>query len=159
MVQDVVPNPDTDWDKSVVGVEVEAGTFAVTREQIAAFVAAVGETNPLYTDDEAARAQGYRGMIAPPTFCGIFRVRAGLDAKVTYGNNGFHAGQHFDFFEPIYVGDVITAKQKVADIYAKTGRTGTMVFAVRDTTFYNQEGRLVAHIENSSVRRFVQRGD
>ena len=34
---------------------------------IAAFAAAVGATDPVHTDAEAARAAGYRDVIAPPT--------------------------------------------------------------------------------------------
>lgn len=153
------PNQRLEWNKSVIGVEVDAGTFTVTREQILAFVAATGDTNPLFTDDEVARAQGYRGILAPPTFFTTFRTAAGLDPKVTYGDTGFHAGQDYEFLEPIYIGDTITAKAKVRDVYAKTGRTGTMVFTARETAYYNQEGRLVARTESSMVRRFVQRGD
>lgn len=157
MAEGAVTNETLEYDRSVIGVEVEVGQFTVTREQIETFVEVMGETNPVYTDDEAAKANGYRGIIAPPTFFTVFRTQGGLDPKVKFGNTGFHAGQEFEFVEPLYVGDKIIAKAVVKDVYAKTGRTGTMVFTVSETAYYNQDGRKVARIENSMVRRFVER--
>ncbi len=159
MAEPVVTNDSLEYDRSVIGVEVEVGTFEVTQEQVLKFVAATGEANPIYTDAEAARAQGYRNIVAPPTFFTTFRTRGGLDPKVKFGNTAFHAGQHCDFIEPLQVGDRISAKAKVLEVFAKTGRTGTMVFSVSETAYYNQEGRQVARIENSMVRRMMERGD
>ncbi|MBI4497593.1 MAG: MaoC family dehydratase N-terminal domain-containing protein [Chloroflexi bacterium] len=159
MADKVTSNTELDYDRSVIGVEVEVGTFPVPRDQIVAFAVVVGETNPLYLDDDAARAQGFRGVVAPPTFYTVFPLEGGLDPKVTFGNTGFNAGQHCEFLEPIQAGDTITARTKVADVFAKTGRTGTMAFIVRETSFYNQEGRLVVRVEHFYVRRNLERDD
>ena len=45
-----------------------SGPYAVDAASLAAFAAAVGTTDPVHTDPEAARAAGYRDVIAPPTF-------------------------------------------------------------------------------------------
>lgn len=142
-----------EFDRSVLGVEVDVGTFEVTKEQIVAFAQAVGETNPLFLDEAAAKAGPYGGLIAPPTFYSVFRTGSGLDPKVTFGTTGFNAGQHCEFFEPIRHGDVISARIQVADVYQKTGRTGSMVFILRRTTFSNQRGQKVAMVEQTYVRR------
>ena len=39
------------FDRSAVGIEVDAGVIPVTREAIANYCAALEETNPLWTDD------------------------------------------------------------------------------------------------------------
>lgn len=159
MADELAPNERFEWDTSVIGVEVEVGTYTVTREQILAYVEALGETNPLYQDETAARARGYRDIIAPPMFYSVFRTAGGLDPKVIYGDSGFDAGRHCEFVAPIQAGDTITAKTKIADVYPKTGRSGTMVFTVRETSYYNQDGRMVVRAQSTNVRRFVQRGD
>ena len=74
-----------EYDKSVVGVDVELGSFEITPEQVKAYCEALEETNPLYAD----------GTLAPP---GIFSSVSfgrgqGLDAKVQFGNASFMAGQ------------------------------------------------------------------
>ena len=44
-----------DFDRSVLGVDVDIGSYQVTKEEIIAYARALGETNPLYVDEEAAR--------------------------------------------------------------------------------------------------------
>ena len=42
--------------------------YEVGREKIREFATAIGDTNPAYTDPEAAKALGHPDVIAPPTF-------------------------------------------------------------------------------------------
>ena len=150
---DVNPTDAIDFDRSVIGVDVEVGTHEAVKEKMIAYAKALGETNPLYLDEEAAKAGPYGTIIAPPLFYNILSLRPGLDPKVNFGTTGFDAGQHVEFFEPIRAGDTISAKTQVADVYAKTGRTGTMVFTVRRTTFTNQNGEDTVVVDRISVRR------
>lgn len=150
---DANPTDTIDFDRSVVGVDVEVGTHQVSKEQMIAYAKAVGETNPLYLDEEAANAGPYGTIIAPPLFYNMLNLQPGLDPKVKFGTSGFDAGQHAEFFEPIRAGDTISAKTQVADVYAKTGRTGTMVFTVRRTTYTNQKGEKTVVVDRISVRR------
>ena len=150
---DANPTDTIDFDRSVVGVDVEVGTHHVSKEQMIAYAKAVGETNPLYLDEEAANAGPYGTIIAPPLFYNMLNLQPGLDPKVKFGTSGFDAGQHAEFLEPIRAGDTISAKTQVADVYAKTGRTGTMVFTVRRTTYTNQKGEKTVVVDRISVRR------
>ena len=57
-----------------------------------------------------------------------------------------------EFLEPIHVGDVLTAVSKVLDIYEKPGkRGGSMSFAVTETTYTNQKGRVVARAKHITI--------
>ncbi len=143
------------YDASVVGVEVETGRFEVTREHILAYCAAIGETNPLFTDDEAAKAGPHGGLIAPPAFYTSIRSGAGPDPKLVFGNTTFNAGQRGEFMAPIRPGDTITSHAKVHEVYEKTGRSGRMVFLVRRTTYKNQHHDVVAIADQSMVYRQV----
>ncbi len=137
-----------EYDKSVVGVDVELGSFEITPEQVKAYCQALDDTNPLYAD----------GALAPP---GIFssvsfgRGQA-LDAKVQFGNTTFMAGNRMEFHQPVRSGRTYHAKTQVKEVYSKTGRSGTMVFVVRRTEFTDEEGNLVAASEQSQVHREVQ---
>ncbi len=42
--------------------------YEVSRVKIAEFASAIGDSNPLYRDREAAQAAGHRDVPAPPTF-------------------------------------------------------------------------------------------
>ena len=69
------------------------------------------------------------------------------------GGGGMHAGEVIENLVPVYAGDVLTAKTALKDVYAKTGRTGTMVFVVWKTSFTNQRGEKVADVQESFMRR------
>jgi acyl dehydratase len=142
------------YDRSLYGKEHRAGPFEVTREIIRKFSHSIGETNPIYTDEVAAQAAGFRSLVAPPTLCTIFVRRVELpDIGLKFGKMRFHAGQRVQPRGPIVAGDFISASSHLKDVYAKTGRTGTMVFIVWETTFHNQKGEVVADIQESFATR------
>ena len=142
------------YDRSMLGVEHEVGSFSVTSEMIVSFARSTGESSPLYLDEEAARSSQHGGIIAPPTFCTIFV--AGIprpDIKLEFGDMGLFAGEAIECLEPVRPGDTLHATTKLKEVYPKTGRSGMMVFAVWQTRFTNQAGETVALVEESFVRR------
>jgi acyl dehydratase len=154
---EVNPTDAIDFDRSVIGVEVEVGTHEADKDRMIAYAKALGETNPLYLDEEAAKSGPYGAIIAPPLYYNMFSLQGGLDPNVKFGNTGFDGGQHVEFFQPIRAGDTISATTQVASVYAKTGRTGTMVFTVRRTTFTNQNGEKTSVMDRINVRRDIQK--
>jgi acyl dehydratase len=143
-----------EYNRSLHGKEHLAGPFEVTKEMIQSFSRSIGETGPIYTDETAARAAGYRGMVAPPTLCTIFIRRVELpDIGLKFGRLRFHAGQRIQPCAPVLAGDRITVSSHLKEVYPKTGRTGTMVFIVWESVFRNQEGEIVAYAQESSAVR------
>ena len=60
-----------------------------------------------------------------------------------------------ELLNPIRVGDTVTAKAQVKEVYSKTGRSGDMVFVVTKVTYRNQSDEPVMSMEHSFVRREV----
>ncbi len=141
---------DIEYDRSLLGVEHPIGSFPVTREMILGFLKA--------TADPALRHQGTASnaddLVAPPTFCNVFidGVRR-PDIKLTFGEVGLFASQAIENLAPIRPGDTLEARTKLQDVYAKTGRSGPMVFVVWETRFVNQDGVTVARVRDSFMRR------
>ena len=145
---------ELDYDRSLYGVEHKAGPLPVTQELIRAFTQGTGDTDPVFTEVAAARAAGYPDLMAPPSLCTIFVRQIELPSiNLKFGKNSMHAGQRLQSLAPIFAGDHLTASSHLKDVYAKTGRTGTMVFVVWETTFTNQDGKVVAQVEESFARR------
>ena len=145
---------ELEYNRSLYGVEHKAGPFPVTLDVIKSFTQGIGETNPIFIDEAAAKAAGYSGLVAPPTLCTIFVRQVKLpNVNVNFGKSGMHAGQKVRSIAPIVVGDKITASSHLKDVYAKTGRSCTMVFIVWETTFSNQHGQVVAEVQESFARR------
>ncbi len=143
-----------EFDESVIGQEFDRYTYDVTKEQIVEFSTSLGETDPLYTDESYAVDTPYGGIVAPPTFCVSFRSDAAMpDLKLNYGKRGFDGGKECRFIKPIRPGDRITGVDRIAEVYEKTGRSGSMIFIVRESEFTNQDGETVAVIRQSLIRR------
>ncbi len=143
-----------EYNRDLYGVEHQAGPFEITSELIQTFNRSVGESNPVFTDVDAARAAGYSGILAPPTFCTLLVRKVELpDIDLKFGSNRFHAGQRVQARAPIFAGDSITASSHLKEVYPKTGRSGTMVFVVWETTFRNQDGTVVADVQESYAAR------
>ena len=51
-----------------VGCRSEPVANVVEKGAVRKFAEAIGDPNPLYVDEEAAKASRYGGLIAPPTF-------------------------------------------------------------------------------------------
>ena len=130
--------------RAAIGVESEPRTSEVEKGAIIKFAEAIGDTNPIYNDEAAARESRYGGLIAPPTF--LRSMNPGplkVDARSPYSAN-LDGGSEWEYFEPVRPGDRITVTTKIADLYERAGRLGNMMFLVRETNYVNQFGNTVA---------------
>ena len=123
------------------------------RSSLRQYALAIGDFNPLYSDRDFALAHGLRDVMAPPTLiCDTWQyVDSDMDDRgdlIGRGPirelEGLRAGNEYEFFRPIHPDDVISAHWTVKEVYEKTGRTGSLVFQVIQTTFYNQADELLA---------------
>ena len=144
---------DIKFDRSQLGVEYPAGKFHITKEMILEYSRAVGETNPAFSDEEAAKKTRYGGLVAPPSFVQTLTSDTGRpDIRLEFGDIGAVASQALESVEAIRPGDVLESTVKLKEVYAKTGRSGTMVFVVWETTYTNQSRRKVAASRTTMLR-------
>lgn len=147
-------------DRKHLGVASEPRTIDVEKGQLRFFAKATGETNPIYVNEEAARAAGHPDIPAPPTF--LFSLHLGVPAKrgdIFDAENGIgvdmgrilHGEQQFTYHRPIYAGDRMTLTTTTADIYDKKG--GALEFVVQDTRAVNAKGELCAEMRVVTVVR------
>ena len=127
-----------------VGKTYEPTTYAVGREKIREYASAVGETDPLYFDVDAARGAGYSDVVAPPMFAVVYgaqSVAPGIldpDVGINFAMM-VHAGQEFAWGPLVVAGDEITTTASVKDISDRGG----MAFYVFETVSENQRGETV----------------
>jgi acyl dehydratase len=118
-------------------------TIEIEKGHIARFAEAVGDPNPIYQDETAARSAGHPRIPAPPTFATALRahdVREGLNID---WSRILHGEQEFRYERPLYAGDVLTLTQVLRDVYEKSGKSGVMDFLVLDTEAHDAAGTLV----------------
>src|SRR6266496_2556079 len=59
-----------------IGKQWPATTYEVGAEKVREFADAIGADNDVHRDHEAAKAAGYRDLVAPPMFCVVYSARA-----------------------------------------------------------------------------------
>jgi acyl dehydratase len=132
-------------------------TFAVGREHVRDFVAAVGggvpghvfsappeRAHPLTWDEDAARAGPHRGLVAPPGFAAAFALepfaRAISDPALALDVLRLvHGEQELEFLEPVRPGDVLTTEGEITRVDVRGAHDVLEV----TTTSVNQHGRTV----------------
>ena len=130
--------------QQAIGLEGSPVTTEVEKGAIIKFAQAIGDDNPVFNDDEAARESRYGGIIAPPTFLrSVASSRAELPFDFPF-NRRLDGGSDWEYFEPIRAGDRITAVSRIVDINERTGRMGLMIIMSTTTTYRNQFDQIVA---------------
>jgi acyl dehydratase len=143
-------------DRKFIGTSLPKAVLEIEKGRLRFFAKAIGETDPIYTDEVAAKAAGHLSLPAPPTF--IFAAELDADtlmpALKSIGVNldrMLHGEQRFTYFAPICAGDTITVDSKFTDIYDK--KNGALEFLVKESTVTNQHGKRVAEMRSVIVIR------
>lgn len=138
--------------QQAVGQESAPVTTEVEKGTIIRFAQAIGDDNPLFNDEAAARDSRYGGLIAPPTFLrsvGSLRPDLPFELPLTRMLDG---GSNWEYSHPVRPGDRITATSRITEIAERTGRLGAMVFMTVMFTYRNQLDQVVATQTNTSIR-------
>jgi len=117
-------------------------TATVEAGHLKRFTEAIGDHDPRWLKE------------APPTFLvALAPPSMHLAEAEEYGKGWLNGGNRFEYLEPVKVGDRITATGRVADVYEKTGSSGSLLFIIFETEYVNQHGRTVARLRGTGIRR------
>lgn len=133
-----------------VGKALEPIIYEVEAGAIRRFAEAVGDPNPAYWDEDYAAGTWHGKVIAPPGFFGWpvggdFQIPEDILVKfdVPY-RRVLNGGIDCEFHHPIHPGDVIVGSMKLSDLFEREGKRGRMLFVIIETTYRNQQGKVVA---------------
>jgi acyl dehydratase len=125
-------------NQALVGKEYPAIRYEVGREKLREFAESVGETDPIYHDEEAAHAAGHPDIPAVPTFPVVLTRRVGQkvyedpELGLDY-SRVVHGEQEFTYHRPIFAGDSLLAAGRVVAVQAK-GRHELLAIETSVTT-------------------------
>jgi acyl dehydratase len=159
-----------DEARAAIGSELGRAVGTVVQKEFQRWAAAVGDRNPLYFDEDYARANGYRDVVMPPMY--LAHVTGGVvdldelradGIPIRSGGSGsvqlprcprrMAGGDDITFLEPVYAGDVITSVRSLAGLEQKSGRSGDFVLMHFRTTYTRDDGVLVAEAASSLIAR------
>ena len=97
-------------DKKFIGAVLPKSVLEIEKGRLRFFAKATGETNPIYTDEAAAKTAGYASLPVPPTFIFAAELDANTlipmmqEMNVNLGRI-LHGEQKFSYLAPICAGD------------------------------------------------------
>ena len=128
--------------RAKIGVDGPPSEGTIEAGHVKRFVEAIGDPNPRWERE------------APPTFMVALAAAAPHLAEAEeYGKGWLNGGNRFEYLAPAMIGDRITATGHVADVYEKSGSTGTLLFIIFETNYVNQRGEKVATLRGTMIRR------
>ncbi len=131
-------------DRSLIGRESEPVVVEVEKGAIRRFAEAIGDPNPVYQDEQAAKAAGYAGLVAPPTFPVVLASNDRFRHSLDLGTRSIlHGEQQFEYGRPIVAGDRITVRSRVADVQERAGAGGPMDILVVEDEGRDDRGELM----------------
>lgn len=156
----------TDEMRATIGKRSEPRTHEVDKTSVRMFARAVGHTDPIFYDEEAAKAAGYRSLPCPPGYLGtpIFKPSAGNTGNAAQMmrqsgpqprrplNRVLNGGTEIEYFGDICAGDVLQAVSYTADMVERQGSIGEMLITTTKTEYTNQNGELVAISTGTGIR-------
>ncbi|MGX7741020.1 MaoC family dehydratase N-terminal domain-containing protein [Rhodopseudomonas parapalustris] len=144
-------------DQSAVGRRFTPVTAHVEAGRLRYFLDTLGETNPVYRDAAAAKAEGFVAQPIPPTYLFCLEM---LDNEKPFEfltalqidlGRVLHGEQSFTYHAPVMVGDTLTFSPQVTSVTDKKG--GAMTLIGVETTVTNQHGVHVADTTRTIVVR------
>lgn len=137
-----------------LGVAGESAAVEVEKGAVRKFALAIGETNPLYLDEEYAATTRFGGIVAPPTFVAALKAPGlpPLPEPPVLFTVYLHTDDLIQHYAPIRVGDVITSSPRLTDVFMKDGRAGEMLFTTFTYTMTNQRDAHVATLAWTEVQ-------
>ncbi|BBX26249.1 MaoC family dehydratase N-terminal domain-containing protein [Mycolicibacterium alvei] len=143
-------------DSGAIGTELPPTELTIDAGRLRFFAKTIGETDPVFTDVEAARAAGNPDLPVPPTF--LFSIELERPDPFDWVSNlgidlrhVLHGEQRFVYHATAYAGDTVTARPTIVDVYSKKG--GALEFVVKKTAVLHADGRLLADLESVLVVR------
>jgi len=146
--------PPEAWE--LVGRQIGPGKpLTICANDVERFCKVIGEDNPIFFDDEAARKSPYGSRPMPLTFP-LTRFESGDERSFhvpLHATRRVRGEDELIVLRPIKVGDVIRARTRLVGIEEKTGRSGRMVFLRFQTEYLLDNDEVAMIVRTTIVRR------
>jgi len=132
-----------------IGVEFDWAEFIIDKDAMVQWALACGETDERFIDPSHSDFQAHPSFT---THCMSGRLFPKNFPQIG-GGFGIDGGKTVTAHLPIRAGSKLTAVTTIADIFDKTGRSGTMVFIVQRMEFKDENGALVSTVDWKMIKK------
>ena len=151
--------------QSIIGQETspERNKFPISSEMAYDVADAIEDPYPLYVDERYANKSRFGAPMCPPLATwkdiapplGYFGAgqESHFQVPLPFNGYGFNGGSDWQFLRPPFINTWVTRQFKILDIFEKQGRSGSLVFIVRQETQTDQNGDTINLAKRVSIHR------
>jgi acyl dehydratase len=140
------------------GERSEAVSNVVEKDAVRKFAEAIGDPNPLYVNEEAAKASRYGRLLAPPTFPRTFEYGE-VEGIGPPGQRLIHGEHRIRYERPLFVGEEVSCSVEVTDYYEKEGQDGALGFLISERVGETlEEERIFSMLDTAIVTPAMREG-
>ncbi len=133
-----------------IGQRSEPVMNVVEKGAVRKFAEAIGDLNPLYMDEEVAKASRYGRLIAPPTFPRTFGYGE-IEGAGPPGQGFIHGEHQIRYERPLFVGEEVSCYVEFKDYYEKEGRGGALGFLISERVGEDTEGERIFTMLDTAI--------
>jgi hypothetical protein len=147
-----------------IGVEGATTTLEVDKTMVRLFARATGHVDPVYYDEDAAKAAGYRSLPCPPGYLGTPLYNPTGPRRDPTAQSGaqpsrplkriLNGGTEIEYFSDICAGDVLKSATHVADLEETKGSIGDMLIVTSKTVYKRASDDKVVAISTGKLIRY-----
>ena len=140
-----MPEQNLSFRRDLLGVDYPVMTIKIASEKVLAYCRLLGDENPLYTDLKDTPQKELKEVLVPATYLSSYvSAKRYPDIELDFPGVMVKGGQSIEMLKRVQAGEELDLKVHLKDVFTKTGRSGTMAFAVWKTTFSQKNGEVVA---------------
>lgn len=128
-----------------------------SKDAIRHFADGIGDTNPLFRDEEYAKKTKYSSIIAPGSY--LYTIQWVVPGSGMPGVHAWYSGGDWEWYRPVFAGDEFKPVGILRDVVVKEGRMaggGQIYIDYDDGIYINQRGEITAKELHHTV--WVDRG-
>ena len=115
--------------------------YEIEKGAVRRYADAMGAQDAVFYDEQCAASSCWGRIPVPEGFYKTFDYGKVPGLEEVQPQAGLiHGGDTYESFKPIFVGDVVFARNKVVDAFEKLGRSGRMVFLIRECSLLDAHG-------------------
>lgn len=136
------------WDDIIPGEARKTIPYILTLEAIQKYCKVIGDTHPLYFDEDYAKTTPYKGIIAPPAIHILLMFSCTPADDWMRSPGTINAGQSWNYNIPARPNDVIRLEARALDKFIKKER----LFVIHDNVFFNQNNDVICSGRGWTIR-------
>ncbi len=142
------------------GKLLNAEAMRIEQRMVDEYLDATGDPDRVWRNKSAAREAGYRDVPVPPGLLTSMQMEGGSPSaympEQAHLGGAVDGGGEWEFYLPVYIGDVIFTTRELLSVKERRGKLGEMIINTFNVTYRNQRSETVAQGRWSTIRYTVE---